>query len=141
MFSPALTQVVNKAATTTTVTSSANPSSWHQSVTFTATVHGAFGGLPTGTMTFKNGAAVLGTGVLNGSGVATLTNNALSVAVHSITVAFPGDADFTASTTSPLAQTVAKAATTTTLVSSLNPSTHGTAVTFTATITPAFGGP
>jgi len=135
-----ITQTVNKAATTTTVTSSVNPSSWHQSVTFTATLHGAFGGVPTGTVTFKNGAAVLGTGVLNGSGVATLTTNALSVAVHSITVAFPGDTDFTASTTSPLAQTVAKAATTTTLVSSLNPSTHGTAVTFTATITPAFGG-
>jgi Bacterial Ig-like domain (group 3) len=135
-----ITQTVNKAATTTTVTSSVNPSSWHQAVTFTATVHGAFGGAPSGTVTFKNGAAVLGTGVLNGSGVATFTTTALSVAVHSIAISYPGDTDFTASTSSPLAQTVAKAATTTTLVSSLNPSNHGQAVTFTATITPAFGG-
>ncbi len=138
--SAAITQVVNKAATTATVTSSANPSSWHQGVTFTATVHGAFGGVPTGTVTFKNGTAVLGTGALSGSGVATFTSTALSVAVHSITISYPGDTDFNASTSSPLAQTVNKAATTTTLVSSLNPSTHGTAVTFTATVTPAFGG-
>jgi len=138
--SAAITQVVNKAASTTTVTSSVNPSSWHQAVTFTATVHGAFGGVPTGTVTFKNGAGVLGTGVLNGSGVATLTSTALSVAVHSITIAYPGDTDFVASTSSPLAQTVNKAATTTTLASSLNPSNHGQVVTFTATITPAFGG-
>jgi len=135
-----ITQTVNKAATTTTVTSSVNPSSWHQGVTFTATVHGAFGGVPTGTVTFKNGAGVLGTGVLNASGVATLTTTALSVAVHSIAITYPGDTDYVASNSSPLAQTVTKAATTTTLVSSLNPSNSGQAVTFTATITPAFGG-
>jgi hypothetical protein len=138
--SAAITQTVNKAATTTTVTSSVNPSSWHQTVTFTATVHGAFGGEPTGTVTFKNGATALGTGALNASGVATLTTTALNVGVHSITVAYPGDTDFTTSTSSPLAQTVNKAATTTTLVSSANPSNPGQAVTFTATIKPAFGG-
>jgi hypothetical protein len=135
-----ITQTVNQAATTTTVTSSLNPSSWHQAVTFTATVHGAFGGVPTGTVTFKNASGTLGTGILNASGVATLTTTALSVAVHSIAVTYAGDTDFVACSSSPLAQTVNKAATTTTLVSSLNPSTHGTAVTFTATITPAFGG-
>src|SRR5207248_172253 len=36
--SPILTQVVNKASTATTVTSSLNPSLFNQSVTFTATV-------------------------------------------------------------------------------------------------------
>ena len=135
-----ITQTVKKAASTTTVTSSVNPSSWHQSVTFTATVHGAFGGVPTGTVTFKNGATTLGTGTLNASGVATFTSSALTIGVHSITVAYPGNTNFVASTSSPLAQTVTKAATTTTLVSSKNPSTHGTAVTFTATVKPAFGG-
>lgn len=138
--SAAITQTVKKAATTTTITSSVNPSSWHQSVTFTAAVHGAFGGVPTGTVTFKNGATTLGTGTLNASGVATFTSSALTVGVHSITVAYPGNTNFVASTSSPLAQTVTKAATTTTLVSSKNPSTHGTAVTFTATVKPAFGG-
>ncbi len=138
--SAAITQVVSKAATTTTVTSSVNPSSWHQSVTLTATIHGAFGGAPTGTVTFKNGTSVLGTGILNVNGVATFTTSAFSVAVHSIAVSYPGDSNFVASTSSPLAQTVNTAATTTTIVSSLNPSNHGQVVTFTATITPAFGG-
>jgi hypothetical protein len=137
--SAAITQTVNKAATTSTVTSSVNPSSWHQSVTFTANVAGAFGGTPTGTVMFKNGATVVGTGTLSG-GVATLSTAALAVGVHSITAVYSGDADFTAGTSSPLAQTVAKASTKLGLVSSKNPSTHGTAVTFTATITPAFGG-
>ena len=36
--SPAVTQVVNKAATTTSVTAAPNPSVFGQSVTFTATV-------------------------------------------------------------------------------------------------------
>ncbi len=51
-----VTQTVNKAATTTSVpSSSANPSSAGQSVTFTATVT-ATTGTPTGTVTFKDGA-------------------------------------------------------------------------------------
>jgi hypothetical protein len=138
--SAAITQTVHAAATTTTVTSPLNPSSWHQGVTFTATVHGAFGGAPTGTVTFKNGTTIKGTGTLNTSGVATLTTTTLGVGVHSITVGYPGSTDFGASTSSPLAQTVNKAATATTIVSSVNPSNAGQAVTFTATIKPAFGG-
>src|SRR5207244_1700436 len=57
------TQTVNKANTTTTVTSSANPSVFGQSVTFTATViaTGSGTGTPTGTVTFKDGATTLGT--------------------------------------------------------------------------------
>jgi hypothetical protein len=52
--SPALTQTVNApppATTTTAVTSSNNPSTFGQSVTFTATVTTA-SGTPTGTVTF-----------------------------------------------------------------------------------------
>jgi len=52
---------VNQAATATTVTSSLNPSTFGQSVTFTATVSSA-GGTPTGTVTFYDGATTLGTG-------------------------------------------------------------------------------
>jgi hypothetical protein len=34
-------------------------------VTFTATVKGAFGGNPSGTMTFKDGTTTIGTGTLS----------------------------------------------------------------------------
>jgi hypothetical protein len=131
---------VNKAGSTTTVTSSANPSSFKQAVTFTATVKSVTSGTPTGTVTFKDGASTLGTAGLNGSGVATFATSSLSVGGHSITVAYSGDAHYNASTSTTLTQTVNKASTTTTVASSLNPSTHGQSVTFTATVTPAFGG-
>ena len=66
--SPGLTQTVNQGATTTSLGSSANPSVFGQSVTFTATVAAASpaSGTPTGTVTFKDGATTLGTGTLLG---------------------------------------------------------------------------
>ena len=128
-----------EAATATTLTSSLNPSTFGQAVTFKAAVAGSFGPTPTGTVTFKNGAAVLGTAALSG-GVATFTINTLNVGVHNITAAYAGSAGNFASTSAILKQTVAKAATTTTLASSANPSTHGKPVTFTATVTGKFGG-
>jgi len=54
-------QVVSKAATTTTVTSSINPSSAGKNVEFTAVVNGAVGGIATGTVTFYDGTTTLGT--------------------------------------------------------------------------------
>ena len=126
-------QVVNKNATTTTASSSANPSVFSQLVTFTATVSSS-GGIPTGTVTFKNGATTLGTSNLDGTGHASFTTSTLAVGANSITAAYNGDSSFNASTSSPLTQTVNKDATTTTVISSQNPSIRGQSVTFTATV-------
>jgi hypothetical protein len=75
-----------------------NPSVYGQSVTFTATVNpvapGA--GLAPVTVTFKDGATVLGTGTLNASGQATFSTSALSVSSHSITAEYGGDGNFNA---------------------------------------------
>src|SRR6185503_7389182 len=68
--SSALSQVVNKANTSTTIASSLNPSTFGQSVTFTATVSVTAPGLgtPSGTVTFKNGATAICSAVaLSGS--------------------------------------------------------------------------
>ncbi|HXB74864.1 MAG TPA: Ig-like domain-containing protein [Candidatus Acidoferrales bacterium] len=129
-------QVVNKAATTTVVSSSANPSVYSQPVTFTATVTATApgGGVPTGTVTFKNGNTTLGTGSLNGSGAATFTTSTLNVASHSITAVYGGSTSFNTSTSPVLTQTVNKDGTATTVTSSLNPSVHNQSVTFTATV-------
>ena len=126
-------QVVNKNATTTTASSSANPSVFSQLVTFTATVSSS-GGIPTGTVTFKNGATTLGTSNLDGTGHASFTTSTLAVGANSIIAAYNGDSSFNASTSSPLTQTVNKDATTTTVISSQNPSIRGQSVTFTATV-------
>jgi hypothetical protein len=129
------------AATTTALSSSANPSQAGQSVTFTATV-GAASGTPTGTVTFKDGTTVLGTGAVSASGVATFTTASLSAGSHSITAVYGGDANFAASTSPALTQTVnapAPAATTTALASSANPSVAGQSVTVTATVSAPAG--
>jgi len=120
-------------ATTTTLTSAPNPSTFGQSVTFTATVTSG-SGVPTGTVTFKDGTATLGTGALDGTGHATFTSSTLSVASHSITAVYGGSTSFNGSTSSAVTQTVNKDGSTTTVTSSLNPSVSGQAVTFTATV-------
>jgi uncharacterized repeat protein (TIGR01451 family) len=91
--------------TSVTLTSSPNPSAPGQSVTFTARVSSG-SGTPTGTMTFKDGATAIGTGVLT-AGVATFTISSLANGAHSITASYPGVAGFAASTSSTLTQTVA----------------------------------
>jgi uncharacterized repeat protein (TIGR01451 family) len=101
--SPATASLIVAAATTAALTSSANPSFFGQAVTFTATVTGAS---PTGTVTFKDGATVLGSGTLNGSGVATFTTPSLAVGSHSITAAYAGDANNSPSTSAVLTQSV-----------------------------------
>lgn len=129
-------QVVNKDATTTTVSSSANPSVFSQPVTFTATVtaNTPGSGIPTGTVTFKNGSTTLGTSNLDGTGQATFTISTLAVGSASITASYNGDSNFNTSTSSALTQTVNKDGTTSSVTSSLNPSNRGQTVTFTATV-------
>jgi Bacterial Ig-like domain (group 3) len=137
--SAALTQTVHKANSTTSLTATPNPSQFNQAVTLKATVKSATSGTPTGTVTFKAGTTILGTAALS-SGVASLSVKTLTVGTHSITAVYGGSTNFNTSTSAVVSQVVKKANTTTTLTSSLNPSHHGNAVTFTATITPAFGG-
>lgn len=101
-------QVVNKAPTATALTSAPDPSFFGDGVTFTATVSvpppGA--GLPTGTVTFTEGAAILGTGTLNGADQATFTTAGLQVGTHTITATYGGDGDFLPSTSTPQSQLV-----------------------------------
>src|SRR5581483_9955938 len=108
-------QVVNQASTTTTIASSANPSQFGQTVTFTATVTAVApgAGLPTGTVTFTDSGNTVGTGTLNGAGQATFATNTLSVATHSIVASYGGDTNFLTSTSAALSQVVNKAQTAT----------------------------
>ena len=75
-------------------------------MTFTATVtvQAPGAGTPTGTVTFMDGATTLGTGTLNGAGVATFTTTGLSVGHHNITAIYGGDASFNGSTSNAVDQ-------------------------------------
>jgi hypothetical protein len=119
--------------TTTTLTSSLNPSKYGESIPLTATVTPSFGGTATGTVTFSHGATVLGTATLSGN-VAKLSLSTLTVGTRTITATYGGNTEYLTSTSSVLSQVVDAASTTTTLTSSSNPSTHGSSVTFTATV-------
>ncbi len=136
--SAAVSQVIDADATTTTLTSSVNPSAFDQAINFTATVKAA-NGTPSGTVTFYANGTSIGTVSLS-SGVAGFKISSLPVGANSITATYAGNADYTTSTSAAVSQVTNAAATTTKVTSSLNPSTVGASVTFTATVTPATGG-
>src|SRR5947209_6459373 len=140
--SPILTQTINQTASSSSVvTSSNNPSIIGTAVTFTASVTSPVTGTPTGPVTFQDGASALGMGTLSG-GTVTFTPPGLTAGTHSITAIYGGDANFAGSTSPVLTQTVNKAASSTSVVSSNSPSNRGAAVTFTASVTsPVTGTP
>ncbi len=134
-----LSQVVTQATTSVGLTSSLNPSTFGQSVTFRATVAPQFSGAPAGEITFKNGNVILGVAKLVG-GVASFSTSALGAGTDSITAVYKGDTDFSGSSSSALSQVVDQATSTVKLASSQNPSSVGQSVTFTATVAPQFSG-
>ncbi|WP_165226789.1 Ig-like domain repeat protein [Aquisphaera insulae] len=85
---------VSEASTLTTVAVTSSPASpvYGQSVTLTATVGvpSPQAGVPTGTVTFRDGSSFLGTATLSG-GVATLSFIPSSGGTHGITVVYGGD--------------------------------------------------
>jgi Bacterial Ig-like domain (group 3)/FG-GAP-like repeat len=89
-------ETVNRYPSTTVVTSGPNPSTHKQAVTLTATVSSAAPGGPTGSVTFTNGTAFLGTSPLSG-GVATFTTTKLPVGTLTINAKYLGDTQSAAS--------------------------------------------
>lgn len=91
---------------TTSLVSSSNPSVVGQAVTFKATVRSIAGAPPSGeTVTFTNGANVLGTGTLS-KGVAQLTRSSLTVGTHNIHATYAGDVIYASSRSAVLVQVV-----------------------------------
>ncbi len=148
-------QVVSQATAATVVTSSVNPSVFGQSVTLTATISGENGQVKrngsakpenvTGSVAWSSNTGCGTTSVASGNpGVATCTTTVLPVGNDTITATYLGDSNHGSSTgTLSGGQVVnpATASTTTTVGSSLNPSTYGQAVSFTANVASGAGTP
>jgi hypothetical protein len=141
--SGSVSQTVNRASTTTTITSNANPSVFSQPVTFTVTVApvSPATATPTGSVTIEqggtacgNGATVLATKTLSG-GEATFQTGMLAVGPHTIRGCYAQTTNFNGSA-DDVAQTVNKASTTTTIESEPNPSVFSQSVTFKITVAP-----
>ena len=137
--SSALAQVVNKASSTTSVSSQATPSAYGVSLTYTATVSPS---TAAGNVAFTDGGVSISgcTAKVLASGSTTCTVATSTVGSHSIVATYAGNTSYLTSTSSTYSQSVTTAGTTTSVVSSLNPSTtNGGTVTFTATVAVSSG--
>ncbi|HWF14564.1 MAG TPA: Ig-like domain-containing protein [Acidimicrobiales bacterium] len=139
----ALAETVAPRPTTTLVTASSRTSTTGEAVSFTATVTPSAGTTnPAGSVTFTDDGAPIGTSVLTTTAGVTTTSmllTTLPLGVNSITASFGGDSDFGASTSGTALVTVSQAPTDVELGSSVNPSTSGQPLTFTARVFPATG--
>jgi hypothetical protein len=136
-----MVQKVHANASTTSLGSSVNPSTFGQSVLLTATVSSvpAGAGTPSGMVTFQDGNTVIAQRPVNASGVATFTATNLGVGNHNLTATYASDTQFAAS--SGGLGLVVQNGTTTSVSSSLNPSSLGQLVVITATVTPVDAAP
>ncbi len=144
--SAVLTHSVNGGTTATTVVSSPNPSLGGEWVNFSASVlitsQSASGTSlkaadelrPTGTVTFLDGTTELATVPLQPGAWATFNTPDLAKGSHSITVKYNGDVNFASSTSEPLNHVVGLGTTSTTVVSTPNPSPAGEFVNFSASV-------
>ena len=134
--SPVLTVGV-EGGTTAALTRSPSSARFGQSVTFTATVVKVLPGTgaPTGTVTFRDGAAAVATQPLS-NGVATFTTGTLAVGAHPFTATYSGDANFVSSVSASASVNVTKGATKVAVSASPLSLLLGQLLTLTATVTP-----
>lgn len=123
-----------QASSSITVMSSGSPSTYGASVIFTATVTPNGTVAATGAVNFLDGAIRVGTGTLTAAGQATFTTSSLAVGSHTITAAYPGDTNYSGTTSAAITQTVNQAQTSTTVAALPNPGIAGKAVAITATV-------
>ncbi len=122
-----------KAAVTVQLTSSINPSLVDQPFNLTAALTSPVPISDGSTVNFHYGATLLGSGTTT-NGIASLTSVSFPThGPHTITASYPGDIYHNTGSTT-INQMVSRYPTTTTVVSSPNPSTQGTKVTISATV-------
>ena len=112
-----ISQGVGSVPTVTGVESSKNPATYGDEIELTAVVSEAFpaSGAPTGTVTFTEGAAVLGTAPLEtvgGRQQATISVTGLGAGSHQIKATYAGDGGFGGSESAAYPQVVERAAST-----------------------------
>ena len=125
-------------ATTTALTAAPNPSNVGQAVTMTATVTAQNGSIPTGIVIFDSNGVQVGSALLNNSGVAVLIYAGLNIGTNNLTAVYQGSGTLALSTSNTVRQVVVNPlGSTTSVISSPNPSTSGQEVTITATVSPS----
>jgi Bacterial Ig-like domain (group 3) len=99
--------VYDNTASSTTLSADLPTASAGAAVTLTAVVTSdAQLHPPTGTVTFLDGTAVLGTAALDATGAAVFVTQTLAGGQHNITASYPGDAITTASVSNPITEVI-----------------------------------
>jgi len=135
--SASCSEVVTTLPTTSVLSVSPGNTTFGSPVTLTATVSPTIppgAGTPIGSVTFYNSGTVLNTAPLS-NGVATLTLSTLPGGVDNLTCTYSGSSIYATSNCNTIPTTIAAAASTLILVSSLNPAPALTSITFTASLT------
>jgi Bacterial Ig-like domain (group 3)/FG-GAP-like repeat len=137
----AATVLLSNNGSSDVLASSLNPAAVTQTITFTSTIAPNVRGVstvPTGTVTFFDGATSLGTGTVT-AGVATFSTT-LAIGTHTITAHYGGDANFHASISTILNQAVTITPDSTTVLSSVNPAAVTQSITLSATVATSAAG-
>ncbi|HET6815943.1 MAG TPA: Ig-like domain-containing protein, partial [Mycobacteriales bacterium] len=139
--SAVLGQTVTKATPTVTLTSSANPSAYGDTVHFTAQVASGVG-TPTGSVQFRVDGVNVGAPVaLDGSGQAVSPDVSPNAGNHNVRAVYLGSTNYTAVLSPVVVQTVTRVTPTVTVTSSANPSMYEDPVHFTAQVASGAGTP
>jgi hypothetical protein len=131
--SPAIAELIVE-PTTAALVSSDNPSVSGADVVFTARITGVGTIIPTGSITFRDGATILATVALDATGAAGFQSTFLAVGSHAISISYAGDTHDSSASVS-LIQTVQNASTQIALTASANPAIYATPLSITAAIT------
>jgi hypothetical protein len=136
-----MVQKIHANATTLVLNSSASPTGFGQTVTFTANVSAipSGAGTPTGMVTFQDGGTIIGQAPLNSSGVVAVSTSGLAPGSHNVLATYASDIQFAASSGSVIQ--VIQNGTATALTSTSNPASFGQTIFFDAAVTPTNGAP
>jgi hypothetical protein len=138
--SASLSQKVNAATATVSLTGSGTPTVFGQVVSLTTIVTASGGGaVPTGSINLFDGSSIILSGTLDGGGKFVASTSSLSLGSHTLTAQYSGDANYAAATSSPLVQTVNKSNAAVILASTTNPSVFGQALLFSASVSASGG--
>ena len=133
--SNAITERVLGAATATLLTAAPNPVTPGQTVTFEAKVTSSISAVAvSGTVAFKDGSALLGTGAIGPNGVASFSSSGMLTGTHILTATYSGSQNLNSSTSPPLTLIVNAIPTSLGLNVSPNPASIGQKVTMNATV-------
>ncbi|MCU1284533.1 MAG: Integrin-like protein [Acidobacteriales bacterium] len=100
------TQLVNKAATISSIIASTLKSIVGVPVAITGSFNSIFGGGLTGTASLLDGSTVIASSLVDGLGNASFKISNLTTGLHSLSVKYPGDLNFTPGSSSPLSLNV-----------------------------------